>query len=109
LSLKVTKDGVAGLLKSLRAFEREQVLVGIPVDDGRPQARSEDQGPINNATIGYIMENGSPAAEHPGAAPPDARHPGRAERDRRQLQGGGKALLEGKIKSGHEAAHPGRA
>jgi hypothetical protein len=49
----------------MRGLEREQVMVGIPSKTAERQPDPEEPGPMNNATIGYIMENGSPAANIP--------------------------------------------
>lgn len=56
-----TKDRLDELLKALKEFTKEEVLVGIASDT----AQRQDGGPINNATIGMIMEMGSPAANIP--------------------------------------------
>jgi hypothetical protein len=56
-----TMDRLDDLLKALKEFTRERVLVGIAADT----AQRQDGGPINNATIGLIMEKGSPAANIP--------------------------------------------
>jgi hypothetical protein len=56
-----TADRLNDLLKALKEFTREQVLVGVAADT----AQRQDGGPINNATIGLIMEKGSPAANIP--------------------------------------------
>jgi hypothetical protein len=59
----VKLDVSAQVLKSLRAFGKERVLVGVPeANAGREDYAGQ---PINNATIGYLMENGSPAANIP--------------------------------------------
>jgi hypothetical protein len=64
-NVRVTRDNTKRLLEQLKGLTREQVLVGIPA--GEAPRRSDGTGPseINNATIGYIMENGSPAANIP--------------------------------------------
>lgn len=56
---KVTKDNVKNLLGIMDAMAGKMVYVGVP---GEATDRGE---PINNATIGYIQENGSPAANIP--------------------------------------------
>jgi len=57
----VTKDNTKTLAAALRTLAQKQVLVGIPAKT----TDRNDGEPINNATIGYIMENGSPAANIP--------------------------------------------
>lgn len=56
-----TKDKLPELLKALKEFTKQEVLVGIASDT----AQRQDDSPINNATIGMIMEMGSPAANIP--------------------------------------------
>lgn len=60
MSLKVTIDKVAGVLKNIKQIENARVLVGIPKEEN---ARSDD--PIGNAGIGYVQEFGSPAQNIP--------------------------------------------
>jgi hypothetical protein len=40
-----------------------EVLVGVPREDAARQ--SEETGPINNATLAYLHENGAPASNTP--------------------------------------------
>jgi hypothetical protein len=65
MSLKVTKDSVASVLKAMRDLAGQRVLVGVPADHADRKPDPEDPEPINNAAIGYIMENGSPARNIP--------------------------------------------
>lgn len=62
MNMRITKDGVAAMLKSLHTLTGQDVLVGIP---SVRTERLEKGEPINNATIGYIQENGSPAKNIP--------------------------------------------
>lgn len=56
--LKVTFDGMKNFLKGLETLSRAEVLVGIPQDE--TERKDEDGNDVmNNATIGYINENGS--------------------------------------------------
>lgn len=57
----VGKDGLPGLLKGVKKLTSHDVLVGIPGEDG-PR---EDGDPMNNATLGYLHEMGSPANNIP--------------------------------------------
>lgn len=58
-----TKNLVPRLVQSLNAILKKEVLVGIPEDTtGR---EDPDGGPMTNATLGYIHETGSPAANIP--------------------------------------------
>jgi hypothetical protein len=57
----VLADHVGELNEALKELSKSQVLVGIPSD----KASRTGTEPINNATLGYIHENGSPAANIP--------------------------------------------
>lgn len=59
MTVKVTKDELANVLKSIHALVSREVLVGIPESEDARKA-SEDGAPIGNAEIGYIQETGSP-------------------------------------------------
>jgi len=58
----VVQDHTAELMRSIRQLVKREVLVGIPSDKTERMAQGEA---INNATIGYIMEHGSPAKNIP--------------------------------------------
>jgi len=60
-SVTVVMDNTGKVFKSIANLVGKQVLVGIP-DSGQ---NSRDDGPINNATVGYLMEFGSPANNVP--------------------------------------------
>lgn len=62
--LTVTKDILAEVVRSINNLVKKDVLVGIP-DTTAERNQDEDSGPINNATLGYIHENGSPARNIP--------------------------------------------
>jgi hypothetical protein len=62
----VTKDGMAGLNKSLAQLIKSRVLVGVPAETAeREPEPGEEAKPINNAAIAYIMNAGSPAQNIP--------------------------------------------
>lgn len=63
-SVTIVKDDVAKVFKSIQNLVGRQVLVGIP-DNGQ---NNRDEGPVNNATIGYVMEFGSPLNNVPPRA-----------------------------------------
>jgi len=66
MATKITKDDVPLLLKAIENLTRLQVLVGIPGDTPpRRMPAGQTHPPITNATIGYINEFGSPAANIP--------------------------------------------
>ena len=64
MTLKVTVDKTAQMLKVARKFGKDETLVGIP--SNRDVRKSDVEGEeINNAGLGYIHERGSPAAGIP--------------------------------------------
>ncbi len=58
--MKITVDKVAMVMKNIAKLERRRVYVGIPAAQN---ARLDDN--LNNATLGYIHEFGSPARNIP--------------------------------------------
>ncbi len=107
MSLKVTKDGTAKLFLGLKALASERVLVGIPASEAERQIDedADDRGPINNAAIGKIMEDGSPAANIP--ARPHLKPSVREQRDNivKTYKAGAKAVLDGKAKNATAVHH----
>ncbi|MEE3504838.1 hypothetical protein QN399_00925 [Pseudomonas sp. 10C3] len=63
MTMKITVDRVSQVLASIQELAGKQVLVGIPAT--KASRDNEDKSPLNNAQIGYIMENGSPIANIP--------------------------------------------
>lgn len=61
--LTVTKDSVSQVIAGINELVQKQVLVGIP--DSSTDRQSEIDGPMTNATLGYIHELGSPQANIP--------------------------------------------
>ena len=64
-ALTVTKDNVAKMLREVEELTSARLLIGLP---GKTADRKGDGGgkdPINNPTIGYIMEMGAPEANIP--------------------------------------------
>ena len=58
---KLLKNNIGKLLASNQALTSQAAFVGIPQDkDAR-----DDDAPINNATIGYIMDHGAPEQNIP--------------------------------------------
>lgn len=57
--IEVTEDSVDEFLKAIDQLAKSEVLVGIP------DSASGRSGPITNAALGYIHENGSPARNIP--------------------------------------------
>lgn len=61
MSMTVATDKLAQVLATMTQLVKKDVLVGIP--DSAPE-REEDT-PLSNAQIGYILDNGSPVANIP--------------------------------------------
>lgn len=57
----ITKDEVSKVVAGINALVGKQVLVGIP----ESKAGRGDSGAMNNATIGFLMENGIPSRNVP--------------------------------------------
>lgn len=59
-SIRVTRDEVKNVITNIEAMTGKRVLIGIPdANAGRKD------GPMTNAALGYIHENGSPARNIP--------------------------------------------
>jgi len=99
--LKITKDNVAAVLKGINSLVANQVLVGIPSTEA--ERDDEESGPINNAPLGYIHDNGSPANNIP--ARPFLREGINDAKDRilKELNKGAQAALDGKSKQADQA------
>lgn len=52
------RDGLPELLRNLKRLEMKTVLVGVPADESERKEVSQDE--MNNATLLYIHEHGSP-------------------------------------------------
>lgn len=63
--LTVTKDATSALTKALAALTQDRVLVGVPAQNADREPEPGEAGEINNATLAYIQNNGSPAANIP--------------------------------------------
>lgn len=61
MTAKMTVDKLAQVLKTISDLATKEVLVGVPEANDERQ----DEQPINNAAIGYIMETGSPVNNIP--------------------------------------------
>lgn len=54
------------LVQQINRLTGKAVFVGVPSEEaGREAAAEEDHGPINNAALAYIHENGAPEANIP--------------------------------------------
>lgn len=65
MNVKVTKDDLADVLKSIHGLVSKEVLIGIPESADARKQREADGSPLGNAAIGYIQETGSPANNLP--------------------------------------------
>ena len=57
--LKVTFDGMKKFQEAMKVLAITDVYVGIPQEAADKREKTEDEEYMNNATIGYIQENGS--------------------------------------------------
>lgn len=60
----VLEDNTESILSALQDLVKNEVLVGIP----ESKTERDDSEPINNATIGYLMEFGAPESNIPARA-----------------------------------------
>ena len=61
MSVRITKDHSADVLKAISLMGKSRILIGIPEsEDSR-----KDGAPIGNAAIAYINDNGSPKLNIP--------------------------------------------
>jgi hypothetical protein len=58
--MKVTRDNVKAVLAGIKELNSTRVLVGIPADKA-----GRHDGPVTNAALGYIHENGAPESGIP--------------------------------------------
>ncbi|AHB06353.1 hypothetical protein ACNHE5_08635 [Pandoraea pnomenusa] len=63
MPFKMPVDRLDDVLKSIADLVNEEVLVGIPASTA--ERKDGEAGPINNAEIGYVQENGSAANNVP--------------------------------------------
>jgi hypothetical protein len=61
-NIQTLKTNAKNIEKSLKRLADSRLMVGIPASGAE---RKDPSAPINNAEIGYIMENGSPDANIP--------------------------------------------
>lgn len=65
VGVTVTRDGVADLLKSIKALVKKETLVGVPMENADREPEDGEQSPLTNAEIGYLMETGVPERNIP--------------------------------------------
>lgn len=66
MPVKITQDRLKDILKSVKALNKSEVLVGVPdINAEREREPGETGPPASNATIGYAMEFGVPEKNIP--------------------------------------------
>lgn len=65
MSVIVTKDKTAELLKAIVALTQSEVLVGIPADSSAREPEPGEKEAPSNALLGYVHEFGSPELNIP--------------------------------------------
>jgi len=99
-------DNLPKLKRSFASLTKEDVYVGVPsTDPQRKPEPDEPKNPLNNATIAYIQDNGSPAANIPQR---QFMIPGiQAARGRiiNTFKAGAKSALHGNVNAANEALH----
>lgn len=101
MGVKMTKDNVSVVLRSIQQLASNEVLIGIPASTTERQ----DGEPINNATIGYIQETGSPVNNLP-ARPflvPGVESAQKAATD--ELKKGADDAMDGNAQAADKALH----
>jgi len=58
--LTIVRDNLAKVSKAIDGIGRSRVMVGVPADKA-----DRKEGPINNAALAYIQENGAPEVNIP--------------------------------------------
>lgn len=98
--ITVKQDNLKSALARIKTLTANEVLVGVPSDhsyrDPEPGDPEDAGRPLNNAEIGYLMENGAPEANIP-----ERPHlvPGVRSVDREvaaRYKAGSKAVLDGR-------------
>lgn len=65
ISVSIERDNVALIAKSLQRLTLDRVLVGVPGEKSDRQPDDEGGGPVTNAGLAYIHDNGSPEQNIP--------------------------------------------
>ena len=61
--MSLIHDGLPDLLRNLRKLQKKEILVGVPRDTS--ERKQTDVEEMNNATLAFIHEHGSPLANIP--------------------------------------------
>jgi phage gpG-like protein len=102
--LQVKQDNLADVLKSIKSLMKQEVLVGIP-DATADRDDEGDKGPMNNAVLGYIHDNGSPAANIPARPFLRAGIEQDKEKIEARLKKAAKAALDGDASKAEQEMH----
>ena len=65
MTVEVTKDRVADVLRAIRVLTLKEVLIGIPAEGAERKPEPGEPNPPSNAVIGYTMEFGDPERNIP--------------------------------------------
>lgn len=68
MSVTVTKDNTAAMLKAVAALTKTRVLAGIPADGADRTPEPGEKSAPNNALLGYLAEYGQPENNTPARA-----------------------------------------
>lgn len=103
-SLKIKKNGIKAFAAQIKALTQSRVLVGIPSSTTDREPEPGEKETINNATIGFIMENGAPEMNIP--ARPWLGPGVKLAEDNiaKRYKAGAQAILDGKVADA-EAVH----
>src|ERR1700735_3211127 len=63
--VKITKDKLRDVVNSIRKLAKQEVMIGIPADESARLGEDGKPVGIDNASLGYILETGSPARNIP--------------------------------------------
>lgn len=66
--LTITADNVGKVMAGIAILATNRVMVGVPAEDAERSQDDDERGPINNAALLYIHENGAPEAGIPARA-----------------------------------------
>lgn len=64
-SLKIIKNNLPKLKEALTKVSKQEVLVGVPAENSNRKSAPGEKQAMNNATLAYIHDNGSAAANIP--------------------------------------------
>jgi hypothetical protein len=92
--VKKTVDNLPKLKANLAKMTARAVFVGVPSETTNIREDMSNVGPINNATIAYLMQNGSPAQNIPARPFMTIGMDGAKEPATKQLENAAKRMLK---------------